>query len=70
MVWKPGQQPPLSALAMAGLLATCGPPHGVLDLVTGPSASQAEVDEEARGRVAFYLQFATGCYSLHTPLAV
>ena len=40
MVWKPAQQTPLSALAMAQLLERCGLPAGVLNLVTSSSASR------------------------------
>ncbi|HTT95278.1 MAG TPA: NAD-dependent succinate-semialdehyde dehydrogenase [Solirubrobacterales bacterium] len=40
MVWKPAQQTPLSALAMADMLAKCGLPPGVLNVVTGSSASR------------------------------
>ena len=40
MVWKPAQQTPLSALAMAQLLEGCGLPAGVLNLLTSSSASR------------------------------
>jgi len=40
MVWKPAQQTPLSALAMARLLEGCGLPPGVLNVITSSSASR------------------------------
>lgn len=40
MVWKPAQQTPLSALALAELLSDCGLPDGVLNVVTSSSASE------------------------------
>ncbi len=39
MVVKPAQQTPLSMLALAKLLADCGLPPGVLNVVTGSSSS-------------------------------
>jgi succinate-semialdehyde dehydrogenase / glutarate-semialdehyde dehydrogenase len=39
MVWKPAQQTPLSALALAELLSECGLPDGVLNVVTSSSSS-------------------------------
>ena len=39
MVVKPAQQTPLSMLALAKLLAECGLPPGVLNVVTGSSSS-------------------------------
>ena len=39
MVWKPAQQTPLSALALAKLLSDCGLPDGVLNLITSSSSS-------------------------------
>ena len=39
MVVKPAQQTPLSMLALAELLAECGLPPGVLNVVTGTSSS-------------------------------
>jgi succinate-semialdehyde dehydrogenase / glutarate-semialdehyde dehydrogenase len=39
MVWKPAQQTPLSALALAELLAECGLPDGVLNVITSSSSS-------------------------------
>jgi len=39
MVIKPAQQTPLSMLALAKLLAECGLPDGVLNVVTGSSSS-------------------------------
>jgi succinate-semialdehyde dehydrogenase/glutarate-semialdehyde dehydrogenase len=39
MVVKPAQQTPLSMLALADLLAECGLPPGVLNVVTGTSSS-------------------------------
>jgi succinate-semialdehyde dehydrogenase/glutarate-semialdehyde dehydrogenase len=39
MVWKPAQQTPLSALALAQLLEECGLPPGVLNLITSSSSS-------------------------------
>jgi succinate-semialdehyde dehydrogenase / glutarate-semialdehyde dehydrogenase len=38
MVWKPAQQTPLSALALADLLSECGLPDGVLNVITGSSS--------------------------------
>ncbi len=40
MVAKPAQQTPLSMLALAKLLAECGLPDGVLNVVTGSSSSE------------------------------
>ncbi len=40
MVVKPAQQTPLSMLALAKLLADCGLPDGVLNVVTGKSSSE------------------------------
>jgi succinate-semialdehyde dehydrogenase / glutarate-semialdehyde dehydrogenase len=40
MVVKPAQQTPLSMLALAKLLADCGLPGGVLNVVTGKSSSE------------------------------
>ena len=40
MVVKPAQQTPLSMLALAELLADCGLPDGVLNVVTGSSSSE------------------------------
>ena len=40
MVVKPAQQTPLSMLALAKLLAECGLPPGVLNVVTGSSSSE------------------------------
>jgi succinate-semialdehyde dehydrogenase/glutarate-semialdehyde dehydrogenase len=40
MVVKPAQQTPLSMLALAKLLADCGLPDGVLNVVTGSSSSE------------------------------
>src|SRR5918996_5390925 len=40
MIWKPAQQTPLSALALAKLLSDCGLPDGVLNVVTSSSASE------------------------------
>jgi succinate-semialdehyde dehydrogenase/glutarate-semialdehyde dehydrogenase len=39
MVWKPAQQTPLSALALAQLLEECGLPGGVLNVITSSSSS-------------------------------
>jgi len=39
MVWKPAQQTPLSALALAELLTECGLPDGVLNVITSSSSS-------------------------------
>ena len=39
MVWKPAQQTPLSALALAELLTGCGLPAGVLNVITSSSSS-------------------------------
>jgi succinate-semialdehyde dehydrogenase/glutarate-semialdehyde dehydrogenase len=39
MVWKPAQQTPLSALALAELLSDCGLPAGVLNVITSSSSS-------------------------------
>ena len=39
MVWKPAQQTPLSALALAEILSECGLPDGVLNVVTSSSSS-------------------------------
>ncbi|MGI8462462.1 MAG: NAD-dependent succinate-semialdehyde dehydrogenase [Solirubrobacterales bacterium] len=38
MVWKPAKLTPLSALALAELLAECGLPDGVLNVITGSSS--------------------------------
>jgi succinate-semialdehyde dehydrogenase/glutarate-semialdehyde dehydrogenase len=40
MVWKPARQTPLSALALAQILADCGLPPGVLNLITSSSSSE------------------------------
>jgi len=40
MVLKPAQQTPLSTLALAEILESCGLPPGVLNVVTGSSASE------------------------------
>ena len=40
MVVKPAQQTPLSMLALAKLLAECGLPPGVLNVVTGSSSGE------------------------------
>src|SRR5436190_15615186 len=39
MVWKPPQQTPLSAFALAQLLEECGLPGGVLNVITSSSSS-------------------------------
>jgi succinate-semialdehyde dehydrogenase/glutarate-semialdehyde dehydrogenase len=39
MVWKPAQQTPLSAFALAQILEECGLPGGVLNLITSSSSS-------------------------------
>jgi succinate-semialdehyde dehydrogenase/glutarate-semialdehyde dehydrogenase len=39
MVWKPAQQTPLSALALAELLTDAGLPDGVLNMITSSSSS-------------------------------
>ncbi|MGH2952486.1 MAG: NAD-dependent succinate-semialdehyde dehydrogenase [Solirubrobacterales bacterium] len=39
MVWKPAQQTPLSALALAEVLAGAGLPDGVLNVITSSSSS-------------------------------
>jgi succinate-semialdehyde dehydrogenase / glutarate-semialdehyde dehydrogenase len=39
MAWKPAQQTPLSALALAELLIDCGLPAGVLNVITSSSSS-------------------------------
>jgi succinate-semialdehyde dehydrogenase/glutarate-semialdehyde dehydrogenase len=39
MVWKPAQQTPLSALALAQILEECGLPGGVLNMITSSSSS-------------------------------
>jgi succinate-semialdehyde dehydrogenase/glutarate-semialdehyde dehydrogenase len=39
MVWKPAQQTPLSAFALAQVLADCGLPDGVLNVITSSSSS-------------------------------
>jgi succinate-semialdehyde dehydrogenase/glutarate-semialdehyde dehydrogenase len=39
MVWKPAQQTPLSALALAEILNECGLPDGVLNVITSSSSS-------------------------------
>src|SRR3954452_25057634 len=39
MVWKPPQQTPLSAFALAQLLEDAGLPAGVLNVITSPSSS-------------------------------
>ncbi|HSI81562.1 MAG TPA: NAD-dependent succinate-semialdehyde dehydrogenase [Solirubrobacterales bacterium] len=39
IVWKPAQQTPLSAFALAELLAECGLPDGVLNVITSSSSS-------------------------------
>jgi succinate-semialdehyde dehydrogenase / glutarate-semialdehyde dehydrogenase len=39
MVWKPAQQTPLSALALAELLSDAGLPDGVLNMLTSSSSS-------------------------------
>jgi succinate-semialdehyde dehydrogenase / glutarate-semialdehyde dehydrogenase len=40
MVWKPASLTPLSALALAELLAECGLPPGVLNVITSSSSSE------------------------------
>jgi len=52
MVWKPAQQTPLSAYALAKLLEDCGLPDGVLNVVTSSSSSDvsAPVIEDPRLR--------------------
>jgi succinate-semialdehyde dehydrogenase / glutarate-semialdehyde dehydrogenase len=39
MVWKPAQQTPLSAYALAQILEECGLPAGVLNVITSSSSS-------------------------------
>jgi succinate-semialdehyde dehydrogenase/glutarate-semialdehyde dehydrogenase len=39
MVWKPAQQTPLSAFALAQVLEECGLPGGVLNVITSSSSS-------------------------------
>jgi succinate-semialdehyde dehydrogenase/glutarate-semialdehyde dehydrogenase len=39
MVWKPSSQTPLCALALAEILAECGLPPGVLNVITSSSSS-------------------------------
>jgi succinate-semialdehyde dehydrogenase/glutarate-semialdehyde dehydrogenase len=39
MVWKPASQTPLCALALAEILAECGLPPGVLNVITSSSSS-------------------------------
>jgi succinate-semialdehyde dehydrogenase/glutarate-semialdehyde dehydrogenase len=39
MVWKPAQQTPLSAFALAQILEECGLPGGVLNVITSSSSS-------------------------------
>jgi succinate-semialdehyde dehydrogenase / glutarate-semialdehyde dehydrogenase len=39
MVWKPAQQTPLSAFALAQILEECGLPAGVLNVITSSSSS-------------------------------
>jgi succinate-semialdehyde dehydrogenase/glutarate-semialdehyde dehydrogenase len=51
MVWKPARQTPLSALALAEILADCGLPPGVLNLITSSSSSEVSAPILSDGRL-------------------
>ncbi|HMC06285.1 MAG TPA: NAD-dependent succinate-semialdehyde dehydrogenase [Solirubrobacterales bacterium] len=51
MVWKPPQQTPLSAFALAQVLDECGLPDGVLNVVTSSSSSSIAEPVLSDGRL-------------------
>jgi succinate-semialdehyde dehydrogenase/glutarate-semialdehyde dehydrogenase len=51
MVWKPASLTPLSALALAELLADCGLPPGVLNVITSSSSSEVSAPIIGDGRL-------------------
>ncbi len=51
MVWKPAQQTPLSAFALAQVLEECGLPGGVLNVITSSSSSGVSAPIIGDGRL-------------------